>query len=405
MRTIPGRGDPRVYAARVEPEGPVSSEAAGPVPAQQGRRLAWSRDGMPPWIPRLMLIIVATMAFVFFGLAILRQLRSLLVMIFIALFLSVALEPAVNWLAKRGWRRGAATGVIFLILVTAAGTFIASMIPLIVDQTLLLIDRLPGYVEDLSEFTARFGLDVSPDRTSTALNEIDTNLQALAADVAGSVFGVGSRLLTTVFQLLTIALFTFYLTAEGPRFRRAVLSVFPPHRQREIMRVWEIAIDKTGGYFYSRALLAAVAATVTWVVLRLIDVPFALPLALWVGIWSQFVPVVGTYIGGALPTLIALLESPGKAIAVVVFVAVYQQVENYLLSPRVTARTMSLHPAISFGSAIAGGTLLGAPGALMALPAAATIQAFISTYLHRYELVPELVDDLADADRRLPERR
>ena len=115
--------------------------------------------------------------------------------------------------------------------------------------------------------------------------------------------------------------------------------------------------------------------------------PFALALALWLGVLSQFVPVFGTYIGGAVPTLIALLESPGTALGVLIFVVVYQQIENYLLSPRITARTMSLHPAVSFGSAIAGGTLLGVPGTLMALPVAATVQAFISTYIHRREVV------------------
>jgi predicted PurR-regulated permease PerM len=117
------------------------------------------------------------------------------------------------------------------------------------------------------------------------------------------------------------------------------------------------------------------------------------------GVLSQFVPVVGTYLGGALPLLIALLESPGKAIAVVVYVVVYQQVENYVLAPRITARTMSLHPAVSFGSAIAGGTLLGVPGALMALPAAATVQAFVSTYLRRHEVVESpLTDDPSEGD-------
>ncbi len=350
---------------------------------------------MPPWIPRLLLMIVITVAVLVFGFSILKQLRTLLTLLFISLFLSIALEPAVNWLAGRGWRRGAATGVIFLILLVAAGTFIASMIPLIVDQTLLLIDKLPGYVEQANELTARFGIDVSPDRTTTALDEVDSTLQSLASDVAGSVFGVGSRLLATVFQLLTIGLFTFYLTADGPRFRRTMLSALPQHRQREVLRVWEIAIDKTGGYFYSRALLALIAGIVTFVALRIIGIPFALPLALWVGLFSQFVPVVGTYIGGALPVLIGLLESGTKAVAVIVFIAVYQQVENYLLSPRITAHTMSLHPALSFGAAIAGGTLLGAPGALMALPTAATIQAFVSTYIHRYDVVPELAGDSA----------
>jgi predicted PurR-regulated permease PerM len=115
------------------------------------------------------------------------------------------------------------------------------------------------------------------------------------------------------------------------------------------------------------------------------------------GVLSQFVPVVGTYLGGALPFIVGLLESPGRGVAVLVFVIVYQQIENYLLAPRITARTMALHPAVSFGSVLAGGTLLGAPGALMALPIAATIQAFVSTYLHRYELVESLLT--ADRER------
>ena len=149
----------------------------------------------------------------------------------------------------------------------------------------------------------------------------------------------------------------------------------------------EIAIEKTGGYFYSRALLAAVSTTITWIVLSIIEIPFALPLALWVGVISQFVPVFGTYLGGILPILIALLESPLQAVWVLAFILVYQQIENYLISPQITERTMALHPALAFGSAIVGATLLGAAGALMALPVAATIQAFVSTYFERHQLV------------------
>ena len=149
----------------------------------------------------------------------------------------------------------------------------------------------------------------------------------------------------------------------------------------------EIAIEKTGGYFYSRALLAGVSATVTWIVLSIIEIPFALPLALWVGVISQFVPVFGTYLGGILPILIGLLESPLQAVWVLAFILLYQQIENYLISPQITERTMALHPALAFGSAIVGATLLGAAGALMALPVAATIQAFVSTYFERHPLV------------------
>ena len=149
----------------------------------------------------------------------------------------------------------------------------------------------------------------------------------------------------------------------------------------------DVAIEKTGGYFYSRALLAGISAAVSWAVFTVIGVPFALALALWFALISQFVPVVGTYIGGAIPLLVALIENPARAIAVLVFVLVYQGIENYLLAPKVTAHTMALHPAIAFGSALAGGTLMGVPGALMALPTAATIQAFASTYLNRHTVV------------------
>ncbi|MDH3606906.1 MAG: AI-2E family transporter, partial [Acidimicrobiia bacterium] len=302
-------------------------------------------------------------------------------------FLATALEPAVNYLERKGLRRGLATGVIFVAVLAAGSALIGLMVPLIIDQTLLLIDRIPGYIDDLAIQAEKIGIEFSSEKIATALTDFDDTLQSYAADLAGSAFGVGSKLIGTVFQGLTIALFTFYLVADAPRFRRVLMSTLPADRQREVLRIWEIAIDKTGGYFYSRALLAAIATVASWVVFRILGVPFALALALWLGVLSQFVPVFGTYLGGAVPALIALLESPGKAVGVLVFVIVYQQIENYLLSPRITARTMSLHPAVAFGSAIAGGTLMGVPGTLMALPVAATIQAFISTYLHRHEVV------------------
>lgn len=332
-----------------------------------------------------------------FGYAIVRQLRGFLILLLISGFLSIALEPAVTFLAKRGWKRGLATGVIFVgfgILVTL---FVGLMVPLIIDQTTKLVGRLPSYLTSVEDFLGDLGVDFEGDRLLTAITSIDSSLQDLATNVAGSALGVGSRLVSSLLQLLTIGLFTFYLTAEGPQIRRTLLSVASPERQRDVLKMLEIAIEKTGGYFYSRALLATVSATVTWIVLGLTGVPFALPLAIWVGVLSQFLPVVGTYLGGILPALIALLESPAKAVVVVVFIVIYQQFENYVVAPRITARTMSLHPAIAFGSAIIGGTLMGAAGAIMALPVAATIQSFVSTYLERHQLVESYLLDEAIA--------
>lgn len=358
-------------------------------PRQPGvyRGFLAARAGMPQWIPHLLVMVAGMVVALFAGLAVFRSLRGLIVLLLISAFLATALEPAVNFLANRGWRRGLATGVIFLLVFLAGSALTGLMVPLIIDQTLLLIDRIPGYIDDLAVQAERFGIEFSSDKIAAGLTDFDDTLQSYATDLAGSAFGIGSQLISTVFQGLTIALFTFYMVADAPRFRRLLMSTLPADQQREVLRVWEIAIDKTGGYFYSRALLAAIATLSAWVVFRILGVPFALALALWLGVLSQFVPVFGTYLGGALPALIALLESPATAVGVIVFVVIYQQIENYLLSPRITARTMSLHPAVAFGSAIAGGTLMGVPGTLMALPVAATVQAFISTYIHRHEVV------------------
>ena len=374
--------NPRCLGGCVLPSGSMD-----PTPEQSGLSARWAREGMPPWIPRLLLMILGLVILALIAEAIFNQLRGFFILLLISLFLSIALEPAVKYLSNRGMRRGVATGIIFVVVFGFMGLFVGLMVPLIVDQTILLVDRIPGYVEDLGNFTERFGLDLSSERVDSALSDFDATLQDLAADLAGQVFGVGTRLLATLFSLLAIGLFTFYMTADGPRMRRVLLSWMPEDRQREVLRVWEIAIDKTGGYFYSRALLAAIAALATWIVLRITGVPFALPLALWTGLFSQFVPVVGTYIGGALPLLIALLESPAKALVVLIFIIVYQQIENYLLSPHITAHTMALHPAVAFGAAVVGASLLGVPGALMALPIAATFQAFISTYRTQHEVV------------------
>ena len=102
---------------------------------------------------------------------------------------------------------------------------------------------------------------------------------------------------------------------------------------------------------------------------------------------SQFVPVVGTYLAGALPVIIALIDQPIEAVWVLIAIFVYQQIENYLLAPPITAHTMDIHPAVAFGAVIAGASILGPVGALLALPAGATLQAFVSTYVNRHDVV------------------
>ncbi len=192
-----------------------------------------------------------------------------------------------------------------------------------------------------------------------------------------------------LFRLATVGLFTFYFVAEGPKLRRAILSRMRPERQARVLFVWEKAIEQTGGYFYSRLLLAVINGTGMYLVLRFNNVPFAAPLAIFEGIVAEFIPIVGTYIGGAVPILVAFLVSPSAGVWAVGYVIVYQQLENYFLSPRLTAKTMSLHPAVAFAAALIGGALGGLLVAFLALPVAGVIQASIEEWSRPYDVVDD----------------
>lgn len=362
-------GDPRVHA---EPEAP----AAAP-PTHDDSRL-------PAWVPRLLLTVVLAVFAAYATFNVVRRLQSLLLWLVASLFLSFALEPAVNWLVRRGWRRGRAAAVVLFGLGLIGLAAVALMVPLVIDQVQELIQRVPAWLEEANVYTERwFDLTLTSEEILEDIAGAEADIGQLATNVAS----LGALLLGLVFQMLTIGLFTFYLVAEGPKFRRAVCSLLPPRRQHEVLAAWDIAIDKTGGYLYSRLLLAIINAGFSFIVLQALGVPFAVPLAIWQGLVSQFIPVVGTYIAAAIPLLVALLEDPWAALFFLIFVLVYQQIENYLLAPRITARTMQLHPAVAFGAALAGGAISGLIGAFMALPAAAVIQATVSTYLKRHEVV------------------
>jgi predicted PurR-regulated permease PerM len=186
---------------------------------------------------------------------------------------------------------------------------------------------------------------------------------------------------------VTVLIFAFYMTADGPRMRRVICSRLPRARQEVVLHTWEIAIDKTGGYLYSRGIQAAVSALVTWAFLFALGVPFSLALGLWVGIISQFIPTVGTYIAMVLPVLVAFKQDPADALYVLAFLVLYQQFENYILGPRVTKHSMDVHPALAIGTVFAGGLLLGGVGAILALPATAVIQAIISGYTTERDVI------------------
>jgi predicted PurR-regulated permease PerM len=360
--------------------------------------------GMPPWLPEairsarwpLVFALVAAGILLFIFLFLVDQLGSFLTMIGTALFLSFALEPAVDYLASRGWRRGRATGLIFLILFVALVLLIALIVPAVISGFNSLVQNAPSLIDRLSDWLRPLGIRLSTDELIQKLQENAQQVISSASNVAGTVFGIASSLIGGLFRWAAIGLFTFYFVAEGPQLRRALLSRMHPVRQERVLFVWEQAIRQTGGYFYSRLLLAVINGTGMYATLRLTNVPFAAPLAIFEGIVAEFIPIVGTYIGGAVPILVAFLSSaagvssPAAGYWAVGYVLVYQQIENYILSPRITARTMSLHPAVAFAAALIGGALGGVFAAFLALPVAGVIQAAVKEWSKSYEVVSEV---------------
>jgi predicted PurR-regulated permease PerM len=316
------------------------------------------------------------------------SLSALFLLLLVSLFLSLAIEPGVNRLAARGWRRGTATAVIligvflgFLIFIAAIGTLVGQQIATLLGDSEKYVNRTVNFLN------SKFDTHINASQVIASINDEDGAVQKFIRSQQGKVVDLSVTALGVLVKALSVLLFTFYLVADGPKLRRVICSRLRPDRQRRVLGGWELAIDKTGGYLYSRALLAGLSAFFHWVLFQAIGIQAPVAMALWVGLISQFLPVVGTYIAGALPVLVQFVDSPPKALVILVFVILYQQVENYFLLPRITARTMDLHPAIAFGSAIAGGAVLGAVGAVLAIPAAAMAQAVLSNLGERHEVI------------------
>ena len=355
-------------------------------PAAPPRRF---REQVPTWYPRALFMTIGAVLASLALLWVARELGDLLIALALAIFLSFALEPAVQYLSKqRGWKRSTATAVVFLIVGLLGLGFLAAVLTPLIAQTGGFFTNLPEWLDQVSaRLEEWFGIELSVDAALEDFGSLGSVIQSYGDDVGRGVIGFGSTVASAVLSLLAMGMFTFYLLADGPKLRRTLLAAVKPDVQREVLRMWEIAIQKTGGYVYSRVLLALASAVFTYVVLLVVGVPFALPLALWVGVVSQAIPAVGTYIAAVAPISVALFADPIKAVWVVVALAVYQQIENLVLQPRITARTMALHPAVAFGAVLAGAALLGAIGALIALPTAAIIQAFVSTYLEQHDVI------------------
>lgn len=342
----------------------------------------------PPWLRRAVVFTLLAVAVFLLCLWLLDQLAGFLGLVFLAWLLSICFEPVVERLAARGMRRGLATALVMVGLALLAVAFLGLFGALLVDQLAQLVAAMPDVVRESVDWAnGVFGTSFEPGDISDSLQLTPERIEQLAEQLAPGVVGVVSALLGFVVQALTLMLFAYYMSAQGPQLRRTVSRWFPPRQQRVISTVWEIAVEKTGGWVVSSLLLATLSAFLTSVFLWLIGVPYWLPLGIWTGVVSTFIPAVGAYLGVVLPALVALSLDPTDALWVLLFGIVYQQVENLLFAPRITARTVKIHPAVAFGSVLVGATLFGPLGALVAIPVVAATQAVVETYGRRYELV------------------
>ena len=349
---------------------------------------------MPRWVPRAILLLWLG----FLGTILIQELWGRLfgffLLLVISLFLALAIEPGVNRLARRGMRRGVATGLILAVVAVVLFGFVAVMGALVADQANELADNRDGYITDVVAFlNDNFSANLDAAEIIGSIDDPQGPVREFLNSQADRAVKLGVTVFGTLFQAFSILLFTFYLAADGPRLRRTICRWLRPERQRVVLDVWELAVQKTCGYLSSRAILAVVSSFLHWIAFQAIGTPAPIALALWVGVVSQFLPVIGIYVAGALPLLLTVIDSPIKGLFVLSFIVDYQQIENFLIAPKITAQTMQLHAGVAFGSAIIGGAVLGPTGAILGLPAAAVIQGILTSVGNRYEVVDDTPSD------------
>jgi predicted PurR-regulated permease PerM len=337
------------------------------------------------------LILMGLVAALMLALWLFSVTRHFLFLILLAWLFAIALEPGIRWFIRRGLSRVTASAIM-----GGAALLIALLLAVIFGK--LFFTQIASFVRSVPNIetavihwvNARFNTHINAATISSSLHLSPTNIGSWAQTLSGGVLGVVGSLSAVVFDFLTVVVFGFYFAGDGPNFFRTLATGMGPHAQKVFLNVSEIAIAKTGGYVVSKILLAALSSLFHGIFFAAIGVPYWLPFALFVGITAQFVPMVGTYLGIILPVLATVFTTSWKALAIIAFAVVYQQVETYYFTPRVSKKTMDVNPAIALAAVFVGGAIWGPLGALIGIPLAAAGVAILETYKRSYDLVPEI---------------
>ena len=338
----------------------------------------------------VLIILVGIVIFQVFEWTALR-LAGFLFNILLAWLLAISFDPLVSGLARRGMPRALATTIVALGVTLGIGVFLFLFGGALAAQATALVLSVPFVVLDLvSWLNGTFDAGIDPADITSNLNLTTQQIADIAGSLAGGILGVISSVFGAIFSLLTVIVFSFYFSASAPRIKRFLASWLRPDRQVVFMDVWDISVRKAGGFVISKLALASISAAAHVAFFWIIDVPYWLPMGIFAGFVSQFIPTIGTYIGIIVPAFFAAFNDPWDVLWIIIFATIYQQIENYIFTPRISTATMDINSGVALAAVFIGAALFGPIGAIIGIPLVAIIIAVIEAYGRRYELHPDL---------------
>jgi predicted PurR-regulated permease PerM len=320
--------------------------------------------------------------------------RQVISWMFVALFLALAMNPAVSYLQDHGWRRGLATGALFLAVIAALGGLAALLVPPLVDQVAGFVDALPHYVHELTKGRGPLGfLERNYHIVEKVHSAVTSAGAAKLAGGASAVLSLTRSVVTAVVGFVTIVFLTLFMLLEGPAWWERGIGMLPPASRPRWRNVGHRIARTVSGYVTGNLLISVVAGGSSAVVLLILGVPFPLALGLVVAI-LDLIPLAGATLAGILLGIVGFLTSIVAGIVVVTYFVLYQQVENHVLQPLVYGRTVQLSPLVVLMAILIGSQIAGVLGALGAIPVAGTLQILLLDWLaHRRRARGDIEED------------
>jgi predicted PurR-regulated permease PerM len=343
------------------------------------------------WTTRQIARVFFTVASLAVFLYALYVVREVVILVFVAGFLAIALGPPVDFLARHRIKRSFAILLVYLGIAASIVGVGLLIVPPVVTQVNGLSKDIPGYVKDLRKSKTFRKYDDKYD-ISKKLNKQAAKLPSKLGSAASTLQDVTVGVFGALVKLVTVLTMTFFLLLDGGRMLGFLLRIRGPAEEERLRGVFGDIYRSTAGYVAGNLLISVIAGLITYITLTLLDVPFAAPLAVLMS-FLDLIPLVGATIGGVVIGVVtAFNDFPTATIIWVVVLLVYQQAENNLLQPLIYRRTVDVSPLLVIVSILIGSTLLGVLGALVAIPVAAAVQIVVRDFWERRSPVVPLVE-------------